>query len=108
MEDKESRKKIWALVAVSLFLVGLLVGYYVMPKDLKTEIRKLNGDYMDYFDLMQESLKPYNETDKVTSYIDGNNIYINHTVPNEHGMKYICLYRDDGGFIIRISQWRDV
>jgi len=107
MEQKNKIRICIVLMAVFL-LVGIGIGYYILPNTYIIErIEQESGKYVNYFEIMNEYLYPFNETDNVSAYLVENNLYFNHKVPSDRGLYYFHFGLDDEGFIKYIAQWRD-
>ena len=109
-EIKKSTKIILCIVITSLFLIsGILIGQHVFPNKqiIIQQVRDESSKYVFYFDIINEYLYPFNETDNVTAHMYDDNLHIDHTVPNQRGMSYFTLILDDEGFIKNIEQRRD-
>lgn len=98
-----------AISMVLLLIAGIGIGHYFFPdRDvIIKEVMEESGNYVHYFDTMQEYFNPFNETDDVTAYWNGSQLYIHHTVPNNLGLHYFHIIFDENGFMTNIEQWRD-
>lgn len=107
---KKSIKIILCIVIASLiFMSGISIGQHVFPNReiIIQQVRDESSKYIFYFDIINEYLYPFNETDNVTAHIYDKNLHIDHTVPNQRGMSYFTLIPDNEGFIRNIEQRRD-
>lgn len=94
------------IVLVSFFVTGFTTGYLI-PRDVHTQVIEASGEYVQYYDTIQDYLMPFNETDNVTVFIQNGIMMINHTFPNYQGMRFFNIgYREDG-FFVYINQLRE-
>jgi hypothetical protein len=102
------------LIVIMSLIVGGAIGSFLFPqKDTKKimddECKEYYIRYERFTEAIQDHLLPFNETDNVTATMQGNVLKIDHTVPNERGLKYIDIGFTEDGFYKYISQskWRN-
>jgi len=101
----EKKDRTISLLICLIFLLGLIVGY-AFPRDVHTQVIEASERYIAYHQGMQTYLYPFNETDNVTVLLHGNKIVINHTVPNELGIRFFNIGFDNDGFFTYVTQLR--
>jgi len=106
MERKNSVILCMTIAVIAFLLIGVFLGYLI-PRDVHTQVIEASGKYVTYFDEMQKYYYPFNETDNVTMLFHGRVLLINHTIPNELGMRFFNIGFDNDGFPKYIAQYRD-
>jgi len=102
---KNSIKTIISLVIFALF-IGILIGHFIVPKDVRTQLIKESGDYVRYKELMEDVFYPFNETDTVNATMHGNVLSIVHSVRGgEYDLIYYEVGIDENGFWRYLKQW---
>lgn len=93
-------------VVIVMFIVGIVIGYFV-PRDVHLQVIEASGKYVSQFKMIKEYTHPFNETDNVTMFFHGSTLIINHTTPDEYGIRFFNIGFNGDGFITYVTQLRE-
>jgi len=102
-------KDAWKVIVISvvlMFALGLAIGY-LTPRDVRVQVIEASGKYVNYFNMMNDYIHPFNETDNITMFYHGSTLIINHTTPNEYGIRFFDVGFDGNGYITYVTQLRE-